>query len=103
MKKKPKWTACSHRNIISPVFPTALQINSDHLSLSTMYKPLKHPRRLYFLSSVDSISKTLFKDSVSTGKTISVTVKSDHFIFKRWWGKKKNTVEACGCCNILKL
>lgn len=42
MKKKPKWTACSHRKIISPVLPTALQINSDHLSLSTMYKPLKH-------------------------------------------------------------
>lgn len=84
----PKWLACSLRKIVSAVLPAALQISSDHLFVSTMSKLLKHPQPLYFLRSVDSISKTLLRESVSTEKTIPVNVTGDHFIFLRA-GKNK--------------
>lgn len=88
----PKWPACSLRKIVSAVFPAALQISSDHLFMSTMSKPLKHPQRLYFLSSVDSTSKTLLKESVRTEKTMSVNVTGDLFIFQELAKKTKNII-----------
>lgn len=91
----PKWPACSQGYFIpcsSYCFPNQFRYLS---SMSAMNKPLKHPQRLYFLNSVDTISKTLFQESVSTEKTISVNVTRDHFTFSRCWQKIQwETVDA---------